>query len=144
MGYSSCRVTFFFIGHFIYLHCKCYHHSQFVLCNSSSHHHFQGFYEHVPPPNSCLITLAFPYTGVSSLHRTKGHRGIFKAISYSEYYVFLWDFLFVFWFWVFWDRVSWYSPGHPGTHFVDQAGLELRNLPASASQVLGLKENIIC
>jgi hypothetical protein len=28
----------------------------------------------------------------------------------------------------------------PGTHSVDQAGLELRNLPASASQVLGLKE----
>jgi hypothetical protein len=27
----------------------------------------------------------------------------------------------------------------PGTHFVDQAGLELRNPPASASQVLGLK-----
>jgi hypothetical protein len=26
-----------------------------------------------------------------------------------------------------------------GTHFVDQAGLELRNLLASASQVLGLK-----
>jgi hypothetical protein len=25
------------------------------------------------------------------------------------------------------------------THFVDQAGLELRNLPASASRVLGLK-----
>jgi hypothetical protein len=38
-----------------------------------------------------------------------------------------------------WDRVSLYSPGCPGTHFVDQAGLELRNLPASASQVLGLK-----
>jgi hypothetical protein len=37
------------------------------------------------------------------------------------------------------DRVSLYSPGCPGTHFVDQAGLELRNLPASASQVLGLK-----
>ena len=31
------------------------------------------------------------------------------------------------------------SPGCPGTHSVDQAGLELRNLPASASQVLGLK-----
>jgi hypothetical protein len=29
--------------------------------------------------------------------------------------------------------------GCPGTHFVDQAGLELRNLPASASRVLGLK-----
>jgi hypothetical protein len=37
------------------------------------------------------------------------------------------------------DRVSLYSPGCPGTHFVDQAGLKLRNLPASASQVLGLK-----
>ena len=32
-----------------------------------------------------------------------------------------------------------YSPGCPGTHSVDQAGLELRNLPASASRVLGLK-----
>jgi hypothetical protein len=29
-------------------------------------------------------------------------------------------------------------PSCPGTHSVDQAGLELRNLPASASQVLGL------
>ena len=40
---------------------------------------------------------------------------------------------------VVWDRVSLYSPGCPGTHSVDQAGLELRNLPTSASQVLGLK-----
>jgi hypothetical protein len=39
---------------------------------------------------------------------------------------------------VFWDRVSLYSPCCPGTHFVDQAGLELRN-PASAFRVLGLK-----
>jgi hypothetical protein len=37
------------------------------------------------------------------------------------------------------NRVSLCSPGCPGTHFVDQAGLELRNPPASASQVLGLK-----
>jgi hypothetical protein len=35
--------------------------------------------------------------------------------------------------------VSLCSPGCPGTHSVDQAGLELRNLLASASQVLGLK-----
>jgi hypothetical protein len=35
--------------------------------------------------------------------------------------------------------VSLYSPGCPGTHSVDKAGLELRNPPASASQVLGLK-----
>jgi hypothetical protein len=37
------------------------------------------------------------------------------------------------------DRVFLCSPGCPGTHFVDQAGLELRNPPASASRVLGLK-----
>ena len=37
------------------------------------------------------------------------------------------------------DRVSLCSPGCPGTHSVDQAGLELRDLPASASQVLGSK-----
>jgi hypothetical protein len=37
------------------------------------------------------------------------------------------------------DRVSLCSSGCPGTHFVDQAGLELRNPPAFASQVLGLK-----
>jgi hypothetical protein len=36
---------------------------------------------------------------------------------------------------VFQDRVSLYSPGCP----VDQAGLEHRNLLASASGVLGLK-----
>jgi hypothetical protein len=46
---------------------------------------------------------------------------------------------FFFFFLVFRDRVSLYSPGCPGTHFVDQAGLELRNPPASASRVLGLK-----
>jgi hypothetical protein len=51
----------------------------------------------------------------------------------------LWSFLCVFCFFVFRARVSLYSPGCPGIHFVDQAGLELRNPPASASQVLGLK-----
>jgi hypothetical protein len=42
-------------------------------------------------------------------------------------------------FFVFQDRVSLCSPGCPGTHFIDQAGLELRNPSASTSQVLGLK-----
>jgi hypothetical protein len=46
---------------------------------------------------------------------------------------------FFFFFLVFRDRVSLCSPGCPGTHSVDQAGLELRNPPASASRVLGLK-----
>jgi hypothetical protein len=49
------------------------------------------------------------------------------------------DLLSVCLFLFFQDRVSLCSPGCPGTHFVDQADLELRNLPASASQVLGLK-----
>jgi hypothetical protein len=47
-----------------------------------------------------------------------------------------WDFCFVL---IFRDRISLCSPGCPGTHSVDQAGLELRNPPASAFQVLGLK-----
>ena len=33
----------------------------------------------------------------------------------------------------FQDRVSLYSPGCPGNHSVDQAGLELRDPPASVS-----------
>ena len=67
-----------------------------------------------------------------------------KYKSYGYSVVGLFDF-FGFWFvcllgWlVFQDRVSLYSPGCPETHSVDQAGLELRNLPASASQELGLK-----
>jgi hypothetical protein len=40
---------------------------------------------------------------------------------------------------IFRDRVSLCSPDCPEIHSVDQAGLELRNLPASASQVQGLK-----
>jgi hypothetical protein len=47
--------------------------------------------------------------------------------------------LFVCLFLVFRERVSLCSPGCPGTHSLDQAGLELRDPPASASQVLGLK-----
>jgi hypothetical protein len=57
----------------------------------------------------------------------------FQAIPSSQLNL---CFVFVF---VFRDRVSLCSPGCPGTHFVDQAGLELRNPPASASRVLGLK-----
>ena len=45
------------------------------------------------------------------------------------------SFLFV----LFQDRVSLCSPAYSRTHSIDQAGLELRNLPASAFQVLGLK-----
>ena len=40
---------------------------------------------------------------------------------------------------VFYDRVSLCSTACPGTHSEDQAVLKLRDLPASAFQVLGLK-----
>jgi hypothetical protein len=56
--------------------------------------------------------------------------------SSSFFFLLVFGFLFLF---VFRDRVSLYSSGCPGTRFADQAGLELRNLPASASRVLGLK-----
>jgi hypothetical protein len=41
------------------------------------------------------------------------------------------------------DRVFLYRLGCPGTYFVDLAGLKLRNLLASASQMLGLKARAI-
>jgi hypothetical protein len=48
--------------------------------------------------------------------------------------------LFCFLFFVFRDRVSLCSrPSCPETHSVDQAGLELRNLPASASRKARIK-----
>lgn len=39
---------------------------------------------------------------------------------------------------VFWDRVSMYSPGCPGTRPIEQTDLKLRDLPASASSA-GIK-----
>jgi hypothetical protein len=41
--------------------------------------------------------------------------------------------LFVLFVCLFQNSVSLCIPGYPETHSVDQAGLELRNLPASAS-----------
>jgi hypothetical protein len=52
---------------------------------------------------------------------------------YSQHVFFFLSFFF------FPDRVSLHSSGCPGTYSVDQAALELRNPPASASWVLGLK-----
>ena len=48
-------------------------------------------------------------------------------------------FFFVFVFVLFFETGFLCSPGCPGTHSVDQAGFELRNPPAFASEVLGLK-----
>jgi hypothetical protein len=46
---------------------------------------------------------------------------------------------FFFFFFFFFDTVSLCISDCPGTHSVDQAGLELRNLPIFASRVLGSK-----
>jgi hypothetical protein len=46
---------------------------------------------------------------------------------------FICTFCFVLLFLFFQDRVSLCSPGSPGTHSVDQTGLELRNPPTSSS-----------
>jgi hypothetical protein len=61
------------------------------------------------------------------------------SISILLWTFFFFCFLFLFVCLFFGDRVSLCNPGCPGTHFVDQAGLELRHPPASASRVLGLK-----
>jgi hypothetical protein len=56
----------------------------------------------------------------------------------ANIHLFVYSFMYLF-ILVFRDRVSLCSTSCPGIHFVHQAGLELRNPPASASQVLGLK-----
>jgi hypothetical protein len=60
-----------------------------------------------------------------------------EILIHNDIHIYIYYFFVVVF--VFQDRVSLCSSGYPGTHSVDQAGLELRNLPASASQVLGLK-----
>jgi hypothetical protein len=62
-----------------------------------------------------------------------------QTLGYVAPFTFLFLSFFFFFFFFFRDRVSLCSLGCPGTHSVDQAGLELRNPPASASSVLRLK-----
>jgi hypothetical protein len=72
-----------------------------------------------------------PGEAVSTRSKFRRHRNVLPWAFFL--------FCFVLFCFVFRDRVSLYSPGCPGTHSVDQAGLELRNPPASASRVMGLK-----
>jgi hypothetical protein len=58
---------------------------------------------------------------------------------FNIHIILLFCFILFCFFFFFRDRVSLYSLDGPGTHSVDQAGLELRNLPVCPSQVLGLK-----
>jgi hypothetical protein len=73
-----------------------------------------------------------------SLWKVRKHSWPLSCLSLFVCFVFV-LFLFVFCFLFFRDRISLCSPDCPGTHSVDQAGLKLRNLPASAFRVLGLK-----
>ena len=97
-------------------HC-CLHHSQSHLeltnrkdCLASNLWHLPAAYSHKPPPLQGW-----------GLEVQK----LFTMLSCS--------FLFV------WDWVSLCISGCPGTHSADQAGLKLRDLPASAFQVFRLK-----
>jgi hypothetical protein len=63
-----------------------------------------------------------------------GYRNLIYRVTSMVTFVVFYFFCFV-----FQDRVSLCSPGCPGTGSLDHAGLEHRNPPASASQVLGSK-----
>ena len=60
------------------------------------------------------------------------HLNLSSSFSSSSFFFFSF-FLFS------WDSLSLFILDHPGTHSVDQAVFELRDLPTSASQMLGLK-----
>jgi hypothetical protein len=77
--------------------------------------------------DECYISFTEPWRLTAKL--------TLAFVEFLFIYLFL-NFIFIL---VFQDRVSQCSPGCPGTHSVDQAGLKLRYLPASSSQVLGLK-----
>jgi hypothetical protein len=83
----------------------------------------------------CKYTVAVFRYFFSSLRPHLLQPRSFRPKDFFLFFLFFFFFVFLF----FRDRVSLYSPGCPGTHFVDQTGLQLRNPPASASQVLGLK-----
>jgi hypothetical protein len=97
---------------------------------------------HLPPPPApptrvcvrvcvCVCVNGKPRFVCVSWGSTYTPAFLLAFFSFSFFFFFLFSFL------IFQDRVSLYSPGCPG-HFVAQAGLELRNPPASASWVLAL------
>ena len=77
-----------------------------------------------------ILTIAYKYM--------MWHFWNLPFFSLTHFFRFVCSFCFVL-FCFLWHGVSLHSPGCPGTYFVDRSGLELRNLPASASGVLVLK-----
>jgi hypothetical protein len=100
---------------------------------------------HKGQPSAPVASYGCPV--IESSHRKKLLRENTSVISSCRVLFFFHSFFlsvsilfyFILFFGFFRDRVSLCSPCCPGTHSVDQAGLELRNPPTSASQVLGLK-----
>jgi hypothetical protein len=90
-----------------------------------------GFPERLEPFLVCSYCFLFDVCLSQGFTVVNRHHD--QGKSYKNYIFFFFFFL------VFGDRVSLCSPGCPRTHSLDQAGLELRNPSASASQVLGLK-----
>jgi hypothetical protein len=84
-------------------------------------------------PVHVLLGALWPFPLTPSRNQIWPMGGLVELVTFFLFVCLFCFFLF------FQDRVSLCSPGCPGTHFVDQTGLELRNPPASASQVLGLK-----
>jgi hypothetical protein len=76
---------------------------------------------------------------IDQLEVTKPNISLIQVsdLLYSNWLRLWMSVIFFFLFLFFRDKVSLCSPGSPETHFVDQAGLELRNPPASASPVPG-------
>ena len=80
--------------------------------------------------------LAIGMLGLQICTTSPPHPAFFLSFFFFCFFLYFF-FFFFFFFGFFRDRVSLCSSGCPGAHFVDQAGL--RNPPASASRVLGLK-----
>jgi hypothetical protein len=83
------------------------------------------------------IVLCLPSVGILGVHY---HPGFLVALLFVvAVFCLVWGFLFCFVFYFCFFETEFLcidSPGYPETHSVDQAGLKLRNPPASASQVL--------
>jgi hypothetical protein len=79
-----------------------------------------------------VLNLSFIWQLLSCHYNLERAQSIFLFYLFVCLSVCLFIYLFI-----YLDRVFLYSPGCPGIHYVDQAGLELRYIPASASWVLG-------
>ena len=107
-----------------------------LVQNSQGHSFYWEYIVWVYVPRITIIIQ----TTVQGTKKERLRSLLFCWKIFLSFVWFLGLFLFLFWCCCcFQDRVSLCSPGCSGTHSIDQAGLELRDLPASASRVLGLK-----